>query len=67
MVDSEFIKGDYDALVRLHRALKSSLMELRRAEVAYEQNLEKSFFIEDLYNNKQSKTWKIQSDLTRPR
>jgi len=59
MVDSEFIKGDYDALVRLHRALKSALMQLRRAEVAYEQNLEEAFFIEDLYNNKKSKNWKI--------
>lgn len=36
MIDSDFIKANHDALVRLNSKLKSSLLELKRAEIAWE-------------------------------
>ena len=51
MISADYIKGDYNALVYLNANLKNKLLEAKRMEVTYEHELEKAFYIEDLYKN----------------
>ncbi|CDW77697.1 UNKNOWN [Stylonychia lemnae] len=66
-IDSKFKKADRESLVELNRQLKFQLQETKRRQVTYEQQLEKTFFIEDLYNNIESKDRKIHSELIKLR
>eukprot|EP00347_Sterkiella_histriomuscorum_P007168 403349999 len=66
-IDSKYRKGDQSTIVALNRQLKFQLLETKRREVHYEQQLERTFFIEDLYNNQDNKDKRIKSKLVRER
>ena len=67
MLDEKYRAFSFQKLVGLNRKLKFQLLDAKRREVAYEQNLEKAFFFEDLCDNQHSKERKIKSRLVAQR
>jgi hypothetical protein len=67
MLDPSFKKQDLQALVKLNARIVKCLLQIQRAESAYEQALENVFYSEDLLANQTSAEWKVISPLRRQR
>ena len=59
LIDKKYRKGDHNALVSLNSTLERALLDYKRTEITYEEQLEEAFEIEDIYRSADSKDWKV--------